>query len=360
LNPTLNTWTWVIWLSSTLVVIWSTRNPIYLGLILLTLICVWLSAATRINKQYPDSRSTIPFSPVRISVFIIFFSAIFNGLISRFGNTPLFYLPEWIPFLGGPVTLEGLAFGVINGMVLSGILIAFMTVNLTLPARSLIRLIPRAFYPLAVVTSIAVTFLPNTTRQVDEIRESQAIRGHRVRGLKDWLPLIMPLLIGGLERAMGLAETMTARGFAGDEGKPLWTRSRVGLVFGLLFLLTGWLFQLIPALQVVGIITSSFGLCLIFYTLWTVGKRVQRSHYRRETWTYLDMFVIIGCALILSIYLLPFLWLDKSSIAYNPYPIITLPQFDILIALASFMLVIPAIKKSNSNSDLHNQIRSDD
>ena len=31
-----------------------------------------------------------------------------------------------------------------------------------------------------------------------------------MRGLRDWLPLLMPLLIGGLERALQLAEAMTA------------------------------------------------------------------------------------------------------------------------------------------------------
>ena len=354
MNPMLNTWTWVIWLATTLVVIWSTRNPIYLCLILLTIIFVWLSAVKRVKNQYANSRSVIPFSPLRISFYIIFFSALFNGLISRFGDTVLVYLPDWIPYLGGPVTLEALAFGAINGLVLSGILIAFMTVNLSLPVRSLIRLIPRAFYPLAVVTSIAITFLPNTTRQVQQIRESQAIRGHRVQGLKDWLPLIMPLLIGGLERAMGLAETMTARGFAGDEGEHRAAHTRLGLVFGLFFLLAGWLFQLTAAFRVVGIIIAAFGISLIFYALWSGGRRVQRSQYRREAFTYRDALVITGCAFIVSIYLLPVPWGDKSSLAYNPYPILTLPQFDFLIALASFVLVIPATWKTNADNELFN------
>ena len=35
------------------------------------------------------------------------------------------------------------------------------------------------------------------------IREAQAVRGHRVQGIRDWLPIVVPLLVSGLERAMG-------------------------------------------------------------------------------------------------------------------------------------------------------------
>src|SRR4030043_1151670 len=91
---------------------------------------------------------------------------------------------------------------------------SFTVLNLALPVRDLISLIPRAFFPVAVVTSIAVTYLPTTMRQFQQIREAQAGRGHQMRKLRDWLPLLMPLLVGGLEHAMQLAEAMTARGFA--------------------------------------------------------------------------------------------------------------------------------------------------
>lgn len=350
----LNTWTWVIWLVSALVIIWTTRNPFYLSLILISVILVWLSAENRVKKQYADSRSAVPFSPIRISIFIILLSALFNGLISHFGDTVFFHLPLWIPYIGGSVTLEALVFGAINGLVLSGILISFTVVNLSLPVRSLIRLIPQAFYPLAVVTSIAITFLPNTTRQLQQIREAQAIRGHQVRGIKDWLPLIMPLLIGGLERAMGLAETMTARGFAGGETGKNGSHYRLGFFLGLLFILAGWVMQLTSTLRIGGYLIAALGIMLIMVSLWSVGKRVQRSHYRLESWTYRDVIVIIGCVAIVSVFLLPIPWIDKSSIIYNPYPILTIPDFNLLIGLASIGLVIPALLKHPFDYELPN------
>ena len=339
----LNTLTWVIWLTSALVLIWSTRNPVYLCLILAALITVWSSVENRVKLQYAEESSAVPFSPIRIIVFIILFSALFNGLISHYGGTVVFYIPGWMPYLGGPVTLEGMVFGAINGLVLSDILIAFMIVNLSLPVRSLIRLIPRAFYPLAVVTSIAITFLPNTTRQVQQIRESQAIRGHRVRGLKDWLPLIMPLLIGGLERAMGLAETMTARGFAGDRIEKQPANYRIGFLLGLFFFLTGWVIQLTNAVPMLGTGTVAAGLILIAYTFWKLGRSTQRSRYRREAWAARDVIVIITSLSLLLIYFLPYPLLDNSSLSYNPYPVLTVPDFDFIIGLACMSLVMPAL-----------------
>jgi energy-coupling factor transport system permease protein len=98
------------------------------------------------------------------------------------------------------VTLEALVYGAINGLVLSGFFAGFLVVNLALPARALLRLVPRAFYPLAMIMTISVTYIPATRRQFVQIREAQAVRGYRPTGLRSWLPLLMPLLVGGLER----------------------------------------------------------------------------------------------------------------------------------------------------------------
>ena len=143
----INTWSWIVWVGAVLIGLWSTRNPLYLGLIFLILIINWRLVKMRVEKENPEPNYQIPFSPLKISLFIILFSAIFNGLISQFGETVIFVLPNWIPYLGGPITLEGLVYGAINGLVLSGILTAFFVINLALPVYSLVRLIPGAFYP---------------------------------------------------------------------------------------------------------------------------------------------------------------------------------------------------------------------
>lgn len=347
----LNTWTWVAWLVCTLVLIWSTRNPIYLLTILLSLVLVWSVAESKNRKQYTDGMSALPFSPLRLSILIIFFSTIFNALISHFGANVVMHLPEWLPYLGGPVTLEALVYGAINGLVLSGILISFMVVNLSLPVRSLIRLIPQAFYPLAVVTTIAITFLPNTSRQLGQIKEAQAVRGHQVRGVKDWLPLIMPLLIGGLERAMDLAETMTARGFASGKSVMKTTPGRMGIIAGLAALLFGWLLQWVDIDPAAGMVLVGLGAGLILFSVWLQGMRFKRSIFRRESWTYMDLLVIAVSIVSVSLFLLPLNGLDRSSLAYNPYPELTTPDFSPIFALACISVAFPAVMTNISKND---------
>ncbi len=210
---------WLAWLASILVVLTITRNPLYLGIVL-----AWIALVTVAVRRTTDSETSaqaVNISPVRFGLFVIAVSAAFNGLTVHFGSTILFTIPEQIPLIGGPVTLEAIVYGALNGVVIAGLFAAFLVMNRALSVRELVQLIPRAYYPVAVVVSIAITFVPTTLRQFRQIREAQAVRGHRMRGLRSWLPLFIPLLTGGLERALQLSEAMMARGFASaDERDP--------------------------------------------------------------------------------------------------------------------------------------------
>ena len=188
----LHTWTWVVWLVASLIAISVTRNLFYLTLILVCLFVVYFSL------ESSTEREAYPVSLLRFGLVICGFSTLFNLIISHFGETVFFTLPERWPLIGGSYTLEAAAYGLTNGLVLFGILSAFTIFSQALPVRSLIRLIPRAFFPVAVVTSIAVTFVPSTIRQFYQIKEAQLLRGQRMKRLGDWLPLVMPLLVGGL------------------------------------------------------------------------------------------------------------------------------------------------------------------
>jgi len=195
--------TWLVWALSTLVVASSTRNPLY-GLLLL--LVTWAVYALCAPSDVPG----MTLSPVRLASLVIPLAIVFNGLTVHLGDTVLFRLPTWLPLLGGPVTLEALVFGATNGLVLAAILSGFTTTNRTIPMRDLVRITPRAFHEAGVVLSIALTLIPQTRRSLAQIREAQAVRGHRLRGLRDWLPIIVPLLVNGMERSMALAEAMVA------------------------------------------------------------------------------------------------------------------------------------------------------
>jgi len=340
----IHTYVWVIWLAAAIVSLSSTRNPLYLVLILLCLAIVNNSLASRIPQgNNPNASAKFPISPLRIAIMLVGLSALFNAAISHYGDTILFRVPDWIPLLGGAITLEALIYGAINGLVLFGIFWTFMILNQALPARKLLRLIPRAFYPVAVVTSIAISFVPATVRHYHQIREAQAIRGHRLRGVRDWIPLIMPLLVGGLERALSLAEAMTARGFASGGQAENGFRERVLLLLGILMMFVGWIFRLLENWYLPGSVLIILGAILIFAMLWTVGRKIPRSTYVREHWKLRDAVILMGAILILVFILVPLPFLNKLTLSFEIYPSLNIPGFDPLIGVVIVALLLPTL-----------------
>jgi energy-coupling factor transport system permease protein len=323
---------WLLWALTMLVTASSTRNPLYIIILLLIATVVGGTCARGEGRR-------APLSPLRFAVIAVPLSALFNALTVHFGDTRLLRLPEWLPLMGGAITLEALAFGVVNGLTLTVVFSAFSVFNQVTPVRDLIKLTPRAFHEGGVVLSIALTFVPQTTRSLNRIREAQAVRGHRVRGIRDWLPIVVPLLVSGLERAMGLAEAMVARGYGAvsDEAQPL--RSQVLLVLGLMAFLGGWLGYLFrPAWRAGAVSVMALGATLVGVVVWLTGRGVQHTVYRARRWTAGDTLMAVGCALTLAVALT-----QRDALTYSPYPVIVLPPFDPFVGLGMLGLLAPAV-----------------
>jgi energy-coupling factor transport system permease protein len=175
--------TWLLWTLLTMVLAVINRNP--LVAIVVLLIALAVESAGRINQS-----RRLPFSPIRIAGVVIVLSSVYNGLAVHVGNTVLFQVPNWLPYFGGPVTLEALVFGASNGLTLAVIFTIFAVFNQMTATHDLIGLMPRGLHDVGVVVSIALTFIPQTTASIARISEAQAVRGHRIRGPRDLLPLL--------------------------------------------------------------------------------------------------------------------------------------------------------------------------
>ena len=327
---------WVVWTLTTLVVASSTRNPLYVLLLLMITLVVsvaWASAQ--------DHRRAL--SPLRFAAIAVPMAALFNGLTAHLGDTVLMRLPEWLPLLGGPVTLEALFFGATNGLTLTAIFGGFATFNQVTSARDLVRLAPRAFHEAGVVLSIALTFIPHTTRSLARIREAQAVRGHRVRGLRDWLPIMVPLLVSGLERSMGLAEAMVARGYGAVDGRARPVALQAILAGGLLTTLGGWLARsFLPRLAGWGTGSLVLGTLMLLLGLRLAGRSVRRTRYRATAWGVEETLVVAGVVAALLGTLAPLPGVDRLTLAYVPYPRLIAPPFDPLLAVLLMGLLVPA------------------
>ena len=335
-------WAWVIWLVAVMLVLSTTRNPLYLVIAILCVVFVGLAL------RRAGAEKILPFSTWKLAVWIILLATVFNALTSHYGETVLFTIPGHLPLVSGDVTLEALVYGATNGLILTGMLVGFMVLNMALSVRDLVSLIPRAFFPVAVVTSIAVTYLPTTVRQYHEIREAQAVRGHQMRKLRDWLPLLMPLLVGGLEHAMQLAEAMTARGFASAQSakRDKETLPRVLLLVGVVLLAGGWLLQ-IAVSGWYGWAVMLVGGGLIGLGIWLLGSHSLRTAYRRPVLSWRDGLGILGALLVMAVFTLPIPGVGKVSLYYDPYPSLSLPLFSPVIGFVMLGLLIPGLLALN-------------
>jgi len=335
----IDTRVWLLWAVTILALASSIRNPLYV--IILLLIVTVVGGACN-----PDRERGAIFLPLRFAATTIPLAALFNGLTVHLGDATLFHLPDWLPLMGGAVTLEALIFGATNGLILTAIFGGFTVFNQVTPARDLMKLTPRAFHEAGVVLSIALNFIPQTSRSLKHIREAQEVRGHRVQGLRDWLPIVVPLLVSGLERSMKLAEAMVARGYGGTSDEELPLRNQALLALGLAALLLGWLghlFHIAWPAAAWGLV--AVGAALIAGVVWSASRSVSHTVYRERRWAVHDTLAALGCGLTLVVALT-----QQEALYYSPYPHLTWPVFDPLVGLGILGLLAPAILTAQAGS----------
>lgn len=350
---------WLLWVAAALVVLSVTRNPAYVALALL-----WVGGAFVLARRNPLTPGPRLLSPLRFGLIVVPIAALLNALSVHIGETKLFALPAGWPLIGGPITAEALVYGALNGLVLTGIFAAFAVFNLMTSVRALVRLVPRAYYPVAVTLAIAVTFVPVTLRQAEQIREAQAVRGARLQGLRGWLPLFLPLLSSGLERALQLAEAMVARGFAtsaesasgaertgtADAGARIVVRMQLLLVLGIVGVVAAWLLRIAgwpPGDGIAGWGTRALllagGLLAVALALHQAGRGFHHTVYRPQRWQAAE-WGVAACALVtIALFLLPLPGVDRSTLAWSPYPLLALPAVSPLLALGTWGLLAPAV-----------------
>lgn len=310
----LNPYTWLAWLSIAVLPALLTRHPVYLAA---SCLAVW---ATFRQVSKADSHQTGWRSSVRLGLWIWAFTIPFNMLTVHAGDIVLLRLPSRWPIIGGSITLEAAAYGATTGLALTVLLMAFATFNMAVDTARLLRMVPGAFYQAGVVTAIAVTFVPHMVRAAQEIKEAQEIRGHRFRGLRDLLPLFMPLLTMSLERAIQLAESMESRGFGGmrkDQRTSPFQILTLALMIALaagLFVRSYWTRYRFEGAALIAMAIG--GLVGIF---WAMGRQVPRTRYRRWLWTLADSMVS-GLCLAAGAGLLATWILYRRALIYYPYP----------------------------------------
>ncbi|MCA9879448.1 MAG: energy-coupling factor transporter transmembrane protein EcfT [Thermomicrobiales bacterium] len=328
---------WLLWAAAASVAPLLGRNPWPIVATLLAVLSVWTvwSTGAAGRRWRPLLRLALVFSVIGV---------VFNVLTVRAGDVIIGRLPTSWPIIGGALTLNALVFGLLSALAIFTLVGISATLGVTLDWTLIIRLLPERMAPLAVAGSVAWAYLPRTTAALGEIREAQMARGFRPRGARDALPLLMPLLGGGLERAMVTAEALEARAF----GAPLAPEAEIhpwravtlllglaGSATGAYVLALGW-----PAL---GSATLAVGALLIVVS---VARRpaaasARRTRYREPVWERAE-WLVTGSALLILVVQAALLAGDPGAFRYEPYPSIGIPPVNLPLLVATGLLLVPA------------------
>lgn len=324
---------WSAWLLAGGLLAILISNPLYLLLLFLISRVVLYACAPAEPGRFP-----LPFW--RIAVAILVFSTLFNMLTAHIGQTALYSLPKGWPLVGGPLTAEAAVYGFLNGLRLVTLLSFFLAFNTIVPVSELAGLTPRALHEMGLVMLISITYIPETISQFHRIRDAQAIRGHQFDGIRAWRPILLPLLISGLERALNLSETMVSRGYGSTSQIATPLRARLFLILGLMLALGGSLRLTWGGAD--GWLILAAGVVAIIWAYRVMSRDVKRTQYKPRHWGVSETVIAIGAGVAL-VPMLPLAAIDRSALYYAPYPVVSAPLFGVWAGLALLGLAMPVV-----------------
>lgn len=326
---------WVAWVLMVMTVALVTTNPFYLCLALLSVLVVAAFAPR-------TASSVLSFRVLLIGgVVLLSFSALVATLNGGIGERVLFTmpgpeLPSWLGGLrfGGPVTAESLVASLVRGVAILCVFLGFAVFNGAVSPHRVLRLGPAALFHAGLVLTVGLTLLPATLQDVRRLREMRALRG-ATSSLRDLPALLVPAVIGGLERSLRLAEAMEARGYAAPPPLPI--RARLsGFASVPLALVAGWLWLYAPSLAVPAFILGLLSAAALAWWMVETSRARRTTRMRPEPLPLADM---CGIGLALAVVVTAVLaraagWID---LVYNPFAGLPLPTLELagmILALA--------------------------
>lgn len=205
-----------VWAASAAAAVQIAPSPVYVALVvgISALVVEGLAGSSPFRRAFPALIALgVVFSLIRI---------VLTALTTHGTGHVLFTLPQWtLPNVLGGFTVGGtIELGVIlqtaaEGFALIGVMAAFGAFNAIVSHYELTQSMPRAFFELGLVVTIALAFVPATLTSIRRVRDADVARTGGVAPRRGrLLRQLVPVLELGLERAVALSESMDARGYA--------------------------------------------------------------------------------------------------------------------------------------------------
>jgi energy-coupling factor transport system permease protein len=155
----------------------------------------------------------------RLALPLALLVALVNPLVSREGLTVIATGPV-VPLLGAlDVTLEALVFGVVAGLRVLLVVLAFALFAATVDPDELLRLFRRLSFRSALTASLATRLVPVIGRDAARLSDAYPLRAASAadggrRRLRRSATLTRALAAGALDRAVDVAAALEVRGYA--------------------------------------------------------------------------------------------------------------------------------------------------
>lgn len=192
------------WSAAALVVVLTSTNPVYRGLVLV----VALNVLLRLRR--PDAALRPLFIAVGVASVL---AVLLNVALSHSGVHTIATIPGQIPGIGGAITVESVIYGADVALGLAAAVLAVAPLSRVLHPHDLIDAFPPPLQRTAALTGAAVNLVPAVARNAVAISEAQRMRGRAGTRLRDWHAVAAPIVISALDDSLQLAEAMDARGF---------------------------------------------------------------------------------------------------------------------------------------------------
>ena len=189
--------------------------------------------------------SKIPFrlylKNIKVIIPIILFTAILNVIYTKTG-TALFSVFDWFTvWSDGVLRAVFVALRVLLLIIISSVLTYTTTPNdLTYAIEKLLKPLSliglgEPVHIMSMMMTIALRFIPTLIEETEKIINAQKARGADIdsggiiKKIKALLPIIIPLLLSSVKRALELAEAMESRCYNGGKGRTRLRQMRMQL-----------------------------------------------------------------------------------------------------------------------------------
>ena len=195
---------WLVWSLAAVTVALVSSNPVYRGLVALValnVVLAWLPSGRRLR-------------PLAVALTLAaLLATLINLLFSHTGASVIARLPDWLPLIGGPITVESAAYGSALGLGLVAALLAVAPLSTVLHAHEVVDALPARMERTGIAVATSLNLVSGFGRTFTEVSDAQRMRGWRPRGLRSWNEVLVPTLLTAIEDSVRLAEAMEARAF---------------------------------------------------------------------------------------------------------------------------------------------------